>query len=892
MADTPHTEPVATYRMQLRNGFDFAQAADIAPYLTALGVSHCYLSPFLAAAEASTHGYDIVDPTRVDGALGGATGYSHLCQALQAEGLRQMIDLVPNHMAIGAPDNRWWWDVLTHGRQSRYAGWFDVTWPTEGPFAGKVLLPVLGDHYGRVLENGELRLCRNRGGFSLTYHDQRFPVNLTGLGDLLRRAAAAADSTMLAFLADCCAGSHQSWDANGGSSDSRRGTYDGVIQQLLERLCLQNAAVAGAIDREVAHLNTHPDALDALIGRQHYRPAFWRCSGDQLNHRRFFDIDSLIGVRVELSEVFNATHQFPLHWVREGHVHGLRIDHPDGLWDPTGYFQRLRAACPDTWILAEKILEPGEPLPAQWPIDGTTGYDFLNQVGGLFVDGDGLMALGAVCADFTGESLRYADLVAQCKALVLDQLFGSEMGQLTDLLVAVCQKQRRHRDYTRRELTAALARVAVRFPVYRSYGRVFTAAGRVTVSEEDAARIRQAVDGARADCPELDPSLFAFLASLLLLEINDPAAIRLALRFQQFTGPLMAKGVEDTAFYRFHRLVACNEVGADPDRYAVTPQAFHRFCADTLAHYPRTLLTTSTHDTKRSEDVRARLALLSEIPRQWADAVGRWADHNQNHRSAAGPDKAAEYLFYQTLVGAWPIEADRLTAFMTKAVREAKLYTSWTQPAEDYEAAVDQFVKAAMADAGFTDDVAAFVAPLVRPGRINSLAQTLIKLTAPGVPDIYQGTELWDLSLVDPDNRRPVDYQLRQRLLQELDGCAVETIMERMDEGLPKLWLIRQALHLRRRRPVPFGSQGDYRPLTAEGSKADHVLAFARGDQVVTIVPRRIMGLANDWSDTRIQLPPGRWHNRLGDDMILEAASIRLADLLERFPVALLVKEE
>lgn len=892
MADTPPQDPVATYRMQLRNGFDFAQAADITPYLAALGVSHCYLSPFLAAAEASTHGYDIVDPTRVDGTLGGATGHSHLCQALQAEGLRQMIDLVPNHMAIGSPDNRWWWDVLTHGRQSRYAGWFDVTWPTEGPFAGKVLLPVLGDHYGRALENGELRLCRNGGGFTLAYHDHRLPVNLTGLGALLRRAAAAADSSMLAFLAACCVRSHKPGDENGGAGISPWGAHDGVIQQLLDRLCLQNEAAARAIDREVAHLNTHPDALDALLTQQHYRPAFWRCSADQLNHRRFFDIDSLIGVRVELSEVFNATHQLALQWVRDGHVHGLRIDHPDGLWDPTGYFQRLRAACPDTWIVAEKILEPGEPLPAQWPIDGTTGYDFLNQVGGLFVDGEGLAALGEVYTAFTGEAVRYADLVAQCKALVLDQLFGSELAQLTDLLVIVCHKQRRHRDYTRRELQTALARIAVRFPVYRSYGRVFAAAGRATVSDDDAAHIRQAVEGARADCPELDPSLFVFLASLLLLEVNDPAAVRLALRFQQFTGPLMAKGVEDTAFYRFHRLIACNEVGADPDRYAVTPQAFHRFCADIHAHFPRTLLATSTHDTKRSEDVRARLALLSEIPRQWAAAVERWADHNRRHRGAEGLDKAAEYLFYQTVVGAWPIETDRLIAFMTKAVREAKLHTGWIRPDDAYEAAVDRFVTAVMADTAFTAEVDAFVRPLVRPGRINSLAQTLIKLTAPGVPDIYQGTELWDLSLVDPDNRRPVDYHLRQRLLQELDGCTVETIMSRMDEGLPKLWVIRQALHLRRRRPAPFSSQGDYRPLTAEGAKAGHVVAFARGDQVVTIVPRRIMGLADDWADTRIQLPPGRWHNRLGGDMILEAVSIRLADLLARFPVALLVKEE
>jgi (1->4)-alpha-D-glucan 1-alpha-D-glucosylmutase len=889
MNPSPPPEPIATYRIQLRNGFDFAQAATVVPYLAALGISHCYVSPYLQAGAGSTHGYDVVDPTRVDVSLGGETGRRLFVQALQSSGLRQMIDLVPNHMAIGDPGNRWWWDVLARGPDSRYAGYFDVDWRAEGPYPKKVMLPVLGDHYGRVLENGEFKLVRNRGSIELHYHDHRFPVTMASTAEMLLRAANATGSALLGFLADCCARPDR--PAAQGDLESR----DAVVRQLLDRLCRQNPAANSAFDAQLARINADPDALDTLIQHQHYRLAYWRSAAGELGYRRFFDINTLIGVRVERPEVFAATHRLPLQWVGNGEVHGLRIDHPDGLWDPTGYFQQLQTACPEAWIVAEKILEPGEALPPQWPIAGTTGYDFLNRAAGLFVDLAGLCALTDIHVGFTGQTVAFPDLVRQCKQLVLDQLFDSELERLTTLLVAICRQHRRHRDYTRRELRAALGEIAVGFPVYRSYGRIDASLRGPTNlgvdSAPDTDPVHRAVSLAKTNRPDLDPALFAFLEDLLLLRKEGVREEQLAMRFQQLTGPVMAKGVEDTAFYRYHRLIACNEVGADPDRYPVTPDQFHQAAIATLARHPHTLLATTTHDTKRSEDVRARLALLSEMPDQWAVAVTRWKSRNQHHRRNAAPEAATEYLFYQTLVGAWPIDAERMIAYLEKAVREAKTHTNWIRPDTAYEAAVEHFVGSVLSDVDFRKDVGTFVSPLVLPGRINSLAQTLLKLTSPGVPDIYQGTELWDMSLVDPDNRRPVDYRLRLRLLEALDGSSVEDIMARMDEGLPKLWLIHQVLSLRRNRPDLFGPRGHYQPITAAGPKADHVVAYLRGDRSLSIVPRLILGIDGVWAGTTLTLPPAPWRNILTGEKI-SGGSVPMEVLLERFPVALLVKEE
>ena len=877
----------ATYRLQLRNGVGFAQATELVGYLAELGVSHLYASPYLQASEGSTHGYDIVDPTRVDDQLGGAAAHERMCQALLDADLGQVIDVVPNHMAIGGRQNPWWWDVLENGPSSRYASYFDVDWDSsEERWPNKVLLPVLGDHYGRVLEDSQLQLEHAEGAFVLRYEDHVFPVDPSSLASLLGEVAEARGSELLTFLAERHAGLPRP-TVTARQAVARRHRDKAVLLALLARLCREESAIAAGIDAAVARLNGDHDALDALIEQQNYRLALWRTASRDLGYRRFFDIKDLAGLRVEEAEVFAATHALPVAWARRGWVHGLRIDHPDGLRDPGEYFRRLREAFPDAWIVAEKILEPGEQLPADWPIAGTTGYDYLNLVGGLFVDPLGEEALTRLHEEVSDQPSDFAELAHASKRQVLDDLLGSEVSRLVSLFVAVCERHRRHRDYTRRELRAALTEVAVHFPVYRSYVSVATGA----VGETDVRHVEQAVEAAIEATPDVDPELFRFLCDLLLLRHPGSLEGELAMRFQQLTGPAMAKGVEDTAFYRDQRLIALNEVGGDPTRFGVDPGRFHDACSQAQATHPTRMLASTTHDTKRSEDVRARLALLSETPERWAEAVRRWSEHNHRHRQGALPDGPTEYLLYQTLVGAWPMDEVRLTAFLEKAMREAKRHTSWTAPDERYEQSVMAFARALLHDQAFRSHLEAFVAELVHPGRLNGLAQTLIKLTAPGVPDVYQGTELWDLSLVDPDNRRPVDFALRRRMLAELEQLAPEAIVERMDEGLPKLWVVRQALRARRLRPQSFGPAGTYRPLSAQGSMADRLVAFARGEDVVVAVPRLVMGLADGWGDTALELPSGDWRDLMSGD-VWSGGPVPIAALLGRFPVALLVGGE
>lgn len=880
-------EPVATYRVQLRPGFGFEEAAAIADYLAALGVSHLYTSPCLQATPGSTHGYDVVDPSRVNEELGGAGGHARLCEKLRAAGLGRMIDIVPNHMAVEGRQNPWWWDVLESGPSSRYAIFFDVDWEASAErWPNKVLLPVLGDHYGRILEDGQLKLSHEEGVFILHYHEQQFPIDPSSLPQLLGRAAEASASENLAFLAESHARLPRP-TVTARKEVERRHRDKAVLVKMLARLCEEEPEASRAIDAEVARLNRDPDALDALIDQQNYRLALWRTASRELGYRRFFDIKDLAGLRVEDEEVFDALHALPLAWFRQGWVQGLRIDHPDGMRDPAGYFRRLREACPEAWIVAEKILEPGETLPADWPVEGTTGYDFLNLVGGLFIDPEGEAEMTRIYEAFTGEPADFEAIVRECKRLVLTELLGSELSRLTSLFVDICERHRRYRDYTRYELREALCETAVCFPVYRSYVRASDRA----VAATDEADVSQAIEGAREERPDLDPELFEFLRNLLLLRVPGTLEAELAMRFQQLSAPAMAKGVEDTAFYRFHRLVSLNEVGGDPAHFGVSPSQFHEHCGTAQAERPRTMLASTTHDTKRSEDFRARLALLSEIPQRWEEAVKRWAERNERHWPGDLRDRNAEYLVYQTLVGAWPISAERMTAYVEKAVREAKVHTSWTQQDESYERGILEFVKAILGSEVFRADLETFVADLVEPGRINGLAQTLIRLTAPGVPDIYQGTELWDLSLVDPDNRRPVDFEARRRLLDELSQLSTDQIVEGMDEGLPKLWLVRQVLHFRRARPELFGPRVQYRPLDASGGHAARVVAFMRGEGVVAIAPRLLMGFDGDWNDTALELPGGRWRELLTGGEGIEGR-VELKDILARFPVALLVRED
>ncbi|HYH47395.1 MAG TPA: malto-oligosyltrehalose synthase [Thermoanaerobaculia bacterium] len=892
--------PRATYRVQLHAGFGFDQAAEIAPYLAELGVSHLYSSPYLQAASGSTHGYDVIDHRRVNSELGGEAAHGRFCRALGEAGLGQVLDIVPNHMAITERGNAWWWDVLENGPASRYASYFDVDWdPPQARLRNTVLLPILGDHYGRVLEAGEISLWYDvEEGFEIRYFEHRLPVAPPSLDTLIGRAADRTGCDDLAFLADALARLPKA-TATDRESSVRRHRDKEVLRGQLARLAREEPGVAAALAEEVAAVNADVDRLDELLQRQNYQLAFWRRAGRELDYRRFFDVHTLIGLRVEDERVFLDTHARILDWLRRGVLDGVRIDHPDGLYDPGGYLERLRREAPAAWIVVEKILEPGERLPDSWPVAGTTGYDFLTRATGLFVDPAGEAPLTELFQEMSGLTTPWPDLVVEKKHLVLDQLLASDVNRLAEVFLAVCERHRRYRDYTRHELRQALREVAACFPVYRTYARP----GDRRLSEQDRHAVDTAIAAASERRGDLDPGLFELLGRLLRLELRAPGPgadsghdveSELVLRFQQLTGPAMAKGVEDTAFYNFNRLVALNEVGGDPGCFGISPEDFHAACAEAAERWPEAMLATSTHDTKRSEDVRARLALLSEMPAAWGEAVRRWAASNECHRRGPNlPDANIEYLFYQVLVGAWPLPADRAWSYLEKAAREAKAHTSWTSPDTAYEEALRDFVQAALADPVFTDDVAAFVAPLVAPGRVNSLGQTLLKLAAPGVPDLYQGSELWDLSLVDPDNRRPVDYERRRGLLAELaGGLSLEEILARSDEGLPKLWLIRQVLALRCRLPEAFGPAGSYEPLAARGSRASHCFAFARSapsGQVVAVLPRLVLGLAGDWGETALDLPAGRWRDELtGDER--EGGAARISDLLGRFPVALLAR--
>ncbi|HEY3569338.1 MAG TPA: malto-oligosyltrehalose synthase [Thermoanaerobaculia bacterium] len=885
----PRKSPLSTYRLQLRPEFGFDDAASIADYLSDLGITHLYSSPYLQAARGSAHGYDVVDPTRVNEELGGEEAHARLCRTLGEKGLGQVLDIVPNHMAITERGNTWWWDVLENGAASRYAAYFDVDWNSpQARLQDKVLLPILGDHYGRILENGELELVRRGGKFEIHYHEHRMPVAPRSLDTLIAEAVRRCGSPDLAFIADSL-GQLPLATATDRESIARRHRDKEVLAGQLARLAEEKPEVAKALDEVVAGINADPDQLDDLFQRQNYRVAFWRTAGQELDYRRFFDVHTLIGLRMEDERVFEDTHALVLRWLRQGVLDGVRIDHPDGLRDPEEYFERLRDEAPKAWIVIEKILEPGEPLRESWPVEGTTGYEFLNRVGGLLIDREGEGPLTDLYTELTGQSADWAGLVREKKLLVLSELLASDVNRLAEVFLQVCERHRRHRDYTRFELRQAIREVVAGFPVYRTYVRAEI--GEVT--DLDRRYVDEAIEAAKARRSDLPADLLDFFRDLLLLKIRGEVESELVMRFQQLTGPAMAKGVEDTAFYNFHRLIALNEVGGSPGDFGLCVEAFHRLMAESQRLWPRSLLATSTHDTKRSEDVRARISLLSEIPEDWGKAARRWIDQNAKYRRGDFPDRNAEYLFYQTLVGAWPISAERLTDYMEKATREAKVHTSWTRQNPEYEEALRSFITGVLEDRDFVADLEAFVTPLVEPGRINSLAQTLIKITAPGVPDFYQGSEIWDLSLVDPDNRRPVDYELRRRLLDDLKrGMTPEEILARADDGLPKLWLIHQGLQLRRRLPEAFGPDGAYELLRASGPKAEHVVAFLRGGRggaVAAVAPRLPLRLQGDWRGTTLELPPGAWRDELTGEEIAGTAR-PVAGLLARFPVALLVR--
>ena len=886
--------PRATYRVQLHAGFTFDDAAAIVDYLADLGVSHLYCSPFLQAAPGSSHGYDVVDHHRLNAELGGEEAYERLCAALDARGMSQLVDIVPNHMAISGRENAWWWDVLENGPSSRYAGYFDIDWdPPEERMRTRVLVPVLGDHVGRCIDRGEITLVRDGASFEFRYFDHAFPVSPRSIDDLLRGVGENVRSDSLVRVAIDCSRLPHSLASDRESVVERHRAKE-VLRAELAALFDKKPAVAVAVDEALTALNENPDAIDELLERQNYRLAYWKVAGQDLDYRRFFDITTLIALRSENLFVFADTHEKIIELIREGKVTGLRIDHVDGLRDPAAYLHLLDQAAGDTYIIVEKILESDEIVPGDWVVEGTTGYDFAVRVSGLFVDPAGEKPCTDIYAGFIDAPVDYETAVYENKHLVMREVLAADVRRLVNDLVWVCERHRQHRDHTRLDLSRAVREILAGLDVYRTYVR----AGPSEPAEGDVARVEAAVGRAIERRPDIDPSLLEFLRDLLLKRISGPQENEFALRFQQLSGPVMAKGVEDTTFYQFNRLVSLNEVGGNPARFGTSVEEFHEVNARMAQDWPGTLLASSTHDTKRSEDVRARISLLSEIPQEWGAAVTRWAAMNARHKRDGMPDANAEYLLYQVLVGAHPLGVDRAVAFMEKASREAKQHTSWVDPVPAYDEALAAFVRAVLADDAFAADVAAFTAPLVPAGRRTSLAQMLLKLTSPGVPDIYQGTELWDLSLVDPDNRRPVDYDLRRTLLAKVGEASAAEVLQSEDEGpsgpgsgvagAPKIWLTQRALDVRRRLPECFAGAA-YEPLPAAGERAANVVAYVRGGRVAVIVPRLVLGLRDGWGDTTVTLPEGRWTDELGGSTA-DAGEVSLAALLSGCPVALLVR--
>ena len=921
--------PRATYRVQLNKTFTLADATALVPYLAALGVSHVYCSPYFRARPGSMHGYDVVDHNSLNPEIGTTEDLEAFVAALRAHGMGHILDIVPNHVGVMGADNAWWMDVLENGPASQYAQFFDIDWQPANPaLAGKLLVPVLGDSYGAVLERGELQLRYEaaRGCFAVFYHEHRFPLDPRSYPAILDRARSRSDE--LGRLVAALRGLPDR-DAASGQQLADRHRDQQALQQRLAGLLAGSPEVAQAVQAAVADFNGNADepasfdALHELLDAQAFRLAYWRVASDDINYRRFFDVNDLAALRMENEAVFDATHALALQLVRSGKVDGLRIDHPDGLNDPEQYFKRLQERAGPVYLLVEKITAGFERLPPTWPVHGTTGYGFANLVNGLFVDSRARGRLDRIFRNFIVDYVEWADTAYDSKILILRTALAPELNVLANQLARIAQADRRTRDLTLSNLRRAITEIIACFPVYRTY----VAGG---ASDEDRRYIDWALASARRRSASTDPALFDFVRSALLAETGDDAVRAFAMKFQQVTAPVTAKGVEDTALYRFNRLVSLNEVGGEPESFGVRVRAFHADCRHRVENWPHEMLATSTHDTKRSEDVRARIDVLSEMPGLWRRSLQRWSHMNRARRRVVddlpAPGPHAEYLLYQTLLGTWPLESlddtalaayrDRIEEYMIKASREAKRRTSWANVNADYEEALRQFVRASLERRDgnpFPDEVAATARQLARFGFVNSLAQTLLKLTAPGVPDIYQGNELWDFSLVDPDNRRPVDYESRRRLLAELEGSRdARELLDTIEDGRAKLFLTWKALQFRRTHETLF-RDGAYVPLRTAGEHAAHVCAFARKHEeslAVIVVPRltaRLLGErdglpvgAEVWTDTTIELPA---RGRLGSELKSVLSDTRAtatgdasvhvlaaADVFAHWPVALFTR--
>ncbi|HET9625322.1 MAG TPA: malto-oligosyltrehalose synthase [Kofleriaceae bacterium] len=873
-------EPRATYRLQLHAGFTFADAAAAVPYLAELGVSHLYLSPILQAAPGSTHGYDVVDPDRVSEDLGGEAGLAALVEAARGAGLGILLDIVPNHMSIAGTANKWWMDVLENGLASYYSHYFDLDW---GNGEERVLLPILGERYGRALTSGVLGLVRTGTVIEVRAHDHKFPIAPRSLGRIVRQAAARIAHAELEFIGDALAALPAPSEV---LARRRRHRHKRVLLARLAELVLTQAPVADAIDQELAAIAGDPIELDAILEGQNYRLAHWTVAKDQLTYRRFFDITTLVGIRAEEPDVLDAGHRRIFAWLADGTLDGVRIDHVDGLRDPGGYLRRVRDAFPDptrAWIVVEKILGADEALPASWPVDGTTGYEFMAHVAALFVDPAGEGALDATFTAYTGQAWDPAGESRRARREVMSDALHSELTRLTELAVRACGASPACRDYTRAEIEAALGEILAGYATYRTYLGDPEAA--TDDARADRARIAAAAEAAKAARPDLDADLIGYLEAALAFELPTPAAGELARVAQQTSGPIVAKGDEDTLLYRQVRLISRCEVGGEIAVFGLSPDEVH---ARLAAGKPRALLATATHDSKRGEDVRSRITAISELPAVWDAAVMRWRARAEAGWGDVAPDRTFEYAMWQTLVGAWPLPLERAQGFAEKATREARLRTSWRAPDAAYEAARTRWLEAVYADRGLVEEIAQLAAQLQPHGDRNSLAQLLIKLSAPGVPDLYQGTELVDASLVDPDNRRPVDLAARAHLLRELGDRAGDLTGLSSDLGRAKLWTIRRVLGLRRRVPELFAAP--YRALAAVGPHAERVFAFGRGQDLIAVVPR--LGVrAEGWHDTTLALAPGTWRDALSDQEFA-GGDVPLATVWRALPIALLVRIE
>jgi (1->4)-alpha-D-glucan 1-alpha-D-glucosylmutase len=857
---------IATYRLQVNSEFDLDAARKQLPYLAALGVSHVYLSPVLQAVAGSAHGYDVTNPTVVSADLGGEDAWAAFTAAARSTGLRVLLDVVPNHMAA-APSNYWWDHVLAHGPFSHYHRYFDLRLDPAQPW--RVHIASLGRPYGEALAAGELKLAIVEGLPRIVHHASSWPLTpaswLALLGD-----ETAEPLRVLASLR-----------FEAAPDESQIAAYRSAAQDAADMLTepRRQADLGAAVEA----VNADAQRLHELLSMQFYALHGWKLAGEVTNYRRFFDVGTLVGVRQEDPEVFANSHQRIAAMIEAGDLDGLRVDHPDGLRDPQEYFSKLRAMLPKGRIYVEKILENDERLEEDWPIDGTVGYDFLAKVNRLWMDDQRSDALTSVYADFTGHPVNISALVREKKRAILESTFGVDLERLTAAAADLAAERWQTMDTSRRQLREALARVTVALPVYRTY----RSARRLPA---DAKRLlSETLQAAAMASPDLDAGVFAFLTELLTADTLSAGAAAFVESWQQLSPAVMAKGVEDTIFYSYDRLVSCNEVGGQASLLGIPADKFHEFCHSLGERWPGNLLATSTHDNKRSEDVRTRISVLSEIPDRWGEALHQWAHQNAPAWQHRTPDRHAEYLLYQTLVGAWPIDRARCWQYMQKACREAKILTSWHEPNAAYEATISDFIDGIYGSADFIASLERFVAPLILPGRINSLAQTLIKMTAPGVPDFYQGTELWDLSLVDPDNRRPVDFELRATLVERARGLPAAALAEHWECGLPKLWMIARVLDLRRRRPREFSPASRYQPLSAQGTHLGKLLAFQRGGDLIVAVPRFTLTRGADWADTRLALPEGTWRNQLGNATL--RGEVPADTLFATFPVALLVRE-